>query len=116
MMEIILAEHRGFCYGVTRAVQLAESSLGQAAPICTLGPIIHNPQMVEHLKQNGIGKVESLDEMEQGTIVIRSHGVGPQVYQAAADKNLTIVDATCPHVKKAQQSAKALTKLKTFRT
>ena len=108
MMEIILAEHRGFCYGVTRAVQLAESSLGQAAPICTLGPIIHNPQMVEHLKQNGIGKVESLDEMEQGTIVIRSHGVGPQVYQAAADKNLTIVDATCPHVKKAQQSAKAL--------
>ena len=107
-MEIILAEHRGFCYGVTRAVQLAESSLGQAAPICTLGPIIHNPQMVEHLKQNGIGKVESLDEMEQGTIVIRSHGVGPQVYQAAADKNLTIVDATCPHVKKAQQSAKAL--------
>ncbi len=107
-MEIILAEHRGFCYGVTRAVQLAESSLGQAPPICTLGPIIHNPQMVEHLKQNGIGKVDSLDEMQQGTIVIRSHGVGPQVYQAATDKNLTIIDATCPHVKKAQQSAKAL--------
>lgn len=107
-MEIILAEHRGFCYGVTRAVQLAESSLGQAAPICTLGPIIHNPQMVEHLRQNGIGKVDSLDEMKQGTIVIRSHGVGPQVYQAAADKKLTVIDATCPHVKKAQQSAKAL--------
>ncbi len=107
-MEIILAQHRGFCYGVTRAVQLAESSLGQAPPICTLGPIIHNPQMVEHLKQNGIGKVDSLDEMTEGTIVIRSHGVGPEIYQAATDKNLTIVDATCPHVKKAQQAAKAL--------
>lgn len=107
-MEIILAEHRGFCYGVTRAVEMAEQSLTQAAPICTLGPIIHNPQMVDRLRQNGIGKVDSLDEMNEGTIVIRSHGVGPQVYQAAADKNLTIVDATCPHVKKAQQSAKAL--------
>ena len=107
-MEIILAEYRGFCYGVTRAVELAENSLKEAAPICTLGPIIHNPQMVERLRQNGIGKVDSLDEMEQGTIVIRSHGVGPQVYQAAADKQLTIVDATCPHVKKAQQSAKTL--------
>lgn len=107
-MEIILAQHRGFCYGVTRAVQLAEGSLEQKPPICTLGPIIHNPQMVERLKANGIGKVDSLDEMTEGTIVIRSHGVGPQVYRAAEDKNLTIVDATCPHVKKAQQSAKSL--------
>lgn len=107
-MEIILAQHRGFCYGVTRAVQLAEGSVGQTAPICTLGPIIHNPQMVEHLQKNGIGKVDSLDEMAGGTIVIRSHGVGPQIYQEAESKKLTIVDATCPHVKKAQQAAKSL--------
>ncbi len=107
-MKIILAEHRGFCYGVTRAVSLAEQSVTNTPPICTLGPIIHNPQMVEHLKKNGVGKVESLDEMHGGTIVIRSHGVGPEVYRAAEEKGLTIIDATCPHVKKAQKEAQIL--------
>ena len=75
---------------------------------CTLGPIIHNPQMVERLKNEGVGTVESLDEMESGTIIIRSHGVGPQIYKEAEEKGLEIVDATCPHVKKAQLSAKEL--------
>ena len=105
-MKIILAEYLGFCYGVKRAIKIArEHADGKS---CTLGPIIHNPQMVERLKSEGVGAVENLSSMREGTIIIRSHGVGPQVYEEAAGKGLHIVDATCPHVKKAQLSAKKL--------
>ena len=105
-MEVILAEYLGFCYGVKRAIKIArENADGKS---CTLGPIIHNPQMVERLKNEGVDMVENLADMEEGTIIIRSHGVGPQVYQEAENKGLKIIDATCPHVKKAQLSAKKL--------
>ena len=105
-MEVILAEYLGFCYGVKRAIKIArENTDGKS---CTLGPIIHNPQMVERLKNEGVDMVENLADMKEGTIIIRSHGVGPQVYQEAENKGLKIVDATCPHVKKAQLSAKKL--------
>ena len=107
-MEVILAEYFGFCYGVKRAIKIAkEHADGETS---TLGPIIHNPQMVERLKAEGVGMVEDLDAMEEGTIIIRSHGVGPQVYEKIQAKGLKIVDATCPHVKKAQMSAKKLAK------
>ena len=106
-MEVILAEHLGFCYGVKRAIKIArEHADGKS---CTLGPIIHNPQMVERLKDEGVGAVNNLSDMESGTVIIRSHGVGPQIYKQADSAGLEIVDATCPHVKKAQLSAKELT-------
>ncbi len=107
-MEVVLAEYLGFCYGVKRAIGLARSAvpIGNA---CTLGPIIHNPQMVEKLANEGVGMVESLDEMpDGGTIIIRSHGVGPAVYDKIEKKHLHVIDATCPHVKKAQMAAHAL--------
>ena len=105
-MEVILSEYLGFCYGVKRAIKIAgEHADGKS---CTLGPIIHNPQMVARLQAEGVGSVEDLAAMEEGTIIIRSHGVGPQIYKKAQAKGLTIVDATCPHVKKAQLSAKEL--------
>ncbi len=104
-MEVILAEYLGFCYGVKRAIRLARDSAdnGNAS---TLGPIIHNPQMVARLEEEGVGSVESIDEApDGGTIIIRSHGVGPAVYEAAKKRPIRIVDATCPHVKKAQKAA-----------
>ena len=105
-MGVILAKYLGFCYGVKRAIRIArEHADGKS---CTLGPIIHNPQMVERLKSEGVDAVENLADMKEGTIIIRSHGVGPQVYEEAKSRNLKIVDATCPHVKKAQLSAKEL--------
>lgn len=107
-MEIYLAAHRGFCFGVKRAVQIAEESYGEAGSIHTLGPIIHNPQLVERLADKGIHVANELSEVEEGKIIIRSHGVGPTIYQQARNKNLTILDATCPHVKKAQQSAQKM--------
>ncbi len=108
-MEVILADYLGFCYGVKRAIKIArENASEEDGASCTLGPIIHNPQMVERLKEEGVGMVEDLDGMEKGTIIIRSHGVGPQVYEAAEQKGLNLVDATCPHVRKAQQASKML--------
>ena len=104
-MKIITAEHCGFCYGVRRAVELAEKCKDANGPVATLGPIIHNPQVVERLQKQGVGVAASLAEFSGGTVVIRSHGVGPSVYQEAESKGLTVVDATCPHVQKAQQAA-----------
>ena len=107
-MEVILAEHLGFCYGVKRAIEIARQNASTDGTSSTLGPIIHNPQMVERLKNEGVGTVSSLDEMEDGLVIIRSHGVGPKVYEEAEYRGLELVDATCPHVKKAQLSAKLL--------
>jgi 4-hydroxy-3-methylbut-2-enyl diphosphate reductase len=78
-MEIILAEYLGFCYGVKRAIKIAKKHADGKS--CTLGPIIHNPQMVERLKSEGVGMTEDLDLMDEGTIIIRSHGVGPKTYE-----------------------------------
>ena len=73
----------------------------------TLGPIIHNPQVVGRLAEQGVSPVDSLDEVDKGAVVlIRSHGVGPEVYEQAENRELKVIDATCPHVKKAQQDAK----------
>ena len=107
-MEVILADYLGFCYGVKRAITIAQENASSDGKACTLGPIIHNPQMVERLRSEGVGTVDELAEMDEGTIIIRSHGVGPRIYAEAERRGLELVDATCPHVKKAQLSAKAL--------
>jgi len=105
-MKIIAAEHCGFCYGVKRAVGMAEECIGKPGRVHTLGPIIHNPQMVKRLSDKGISVVDDLGQItDHSTVIIRSHGVGPKVYAEAQAKNLEIIDATCPHVQKAQQAA-----------
>ncbi|MBQ7198835.1 MAG: 4-hydroxy-3-methylbut-2-enyl diphosphate reductase [Selenomonadaceae bacterium] len=105
-MEIFLAEYLGFCYGVKRAIKIARANTD--GKCCTLGPIIHNPQMVEKLRAEGVDAAENLSAIDEGTVIIRSHGVGPKVYEEIKAKGLKIVDATCPHVKKAQLSAREL--------
>ena len=107
-MEVILADYLGFCYGVKRAVTIAQENASTDGTASTLGPIIHNPQVVERLESEGVGTVDKLAEMEHGTVIIRSHGVGPDIYEEAERRGLDLVDATCPHVKKAQLSAKQL--------
>lgn len=107
-MEVILADYLGFCYGVKRAIKIARENASSDGTACTLGPIIHNPQMVDRLKREGVGTVDKLEDMSEGTIIIRSHGVGPDIYAVAEERKLNLVDATCPHVKKAQLSAKEL--------
>lgn len=99
-MKVIVAKNAGFCFGVRRAVEAVYEQLGRGSKVYTYGPIIHNPQVVEELASKGVVIVDNLDHVEEGTIVIRSHGVPPQVYSLMKDKGLHVVDATCPYVKR----------------
>ena len=108
-MEVILADYLGFCYGVKRAIAIAQSNAAPDGKSSTLGPIIHNPQMVDKLRTEGVGTINTLEEMPRGgRVIIRSHGVGPETYDKAEQLGLELVDATCPHVKRAQLAAKEL--------
>jgi len=100
-----VACHAGFCFGVKRAVNMAfdAASTEDNRPIYTIGPLIHNPQVVEKLESMGIRPVSSLDEAEGGRVIIRSHGVPPSIFDQAQEMGLEIIDATCPFVKKAQE-------------
>jgi len=108
-MEIYLAEHAGFCFGVKRALELAESLAGQEN-VYTLGPLIHNPQVIKDLEKQGIKCVESLSEIPKGKVIIRAHGVPPQTIFQARALGLKVVDATCPYVKKVHKLTKRLQK------
>ena len=108
---IEIAAHAGTCYGVQRALDMALAAApqaGETAQVHTLGPLIHNPIVVSELAEAGIGLAESLDDAGSGTVIIRAHGVVPQVIDAAHDRGLTVVDATCPYVKKVHMAAERL--------
>lgn len=110
-MEVILAKHAGFCFGVKRATQLAFEAADRDGDIYTLGPIIHSPQVVQRLEEMGVKPVDDVSEVESGgTIIIRSHGVAAQELEAAVGANLEVVDATCPFVKKAQEHVATLSR------
>jgi 4-hydroxy-3-methylbut-2-enyl diphosphate reductase len=108
-VEIVVAPYAGYCYGVERALRLAQEASGEVpAPIRTLGPIIHNPSVVDRLAQQGIEAVDSLDAVSEGSIIIRTHGVPPRVVAEAHRRGLEVVDATCPFVTVAQSKASEL--------
>jgi (E)-4-hydroxy-3-methyl-but-2-enyl pyrophosphate reductase len=105
------AVHAGYCWGVERALDIVNQTADthKDVPVRTLGPIIHNPQVVQSLDDKGVHSIDSLDQMpEGGTVIIRTHGVAPEVYEQAETKSLTIVDATCPLVTLVQNKAKQL--------
>jgi len=100
-MKITLAETAGFCFGVNRAVNMVYELLENGEKVCTLGPIIHNPQLVEELKEKGVRIVDTPDEVKDGEIlVIRSHGVELDVINKAEELGVRVSDATCPFVAK----------------
>lgn len=100
----------GFCFGVKRAVDIAIKTSKQHNDIFTLGPLIHNPQEVRRLEELGIKPVEDIGSMTAGTLVYRSHGVTTEESKLAADKGLTIIDATCPFVTRSQHLVRTLAK------
>ena len=108
--HIEIAAHAGVCYGVERALDLANRAGEEAAgaPVHTLGPLIHNPLVVRELEERGVHLAETLDDAEEGTLVIRAHGVVPQVIEDARKRGLTVLDATCPYVKKVHHAAEKL--------
>ena len=100
-MKITLAKTAGFCFGVNRAVKMVYELLESGKKVCTLGPIIHNPQMVEELSARGVRIVNSPNEVGQNeTLVIRSHGVTDSIYTELKMNNTDFADATCPFVAK----------------
>lgn len=107
-MKIILAKQAGFCFGVKRATRMAFEAAENGSQTFMLGPIIHSPQVVSKLEELGAEVVNDLAELETGTIIIRSHGVTSGELEEAARKELEIVDATCPFVKKAQEHVRQL--------
>ncbi len=100
-MEITVAKTAGFCFGVNRAVDLAFECARSSPKVCTLGPIIHNPQLVAQLEEQGVRAVDDLSDVpDDAVVIIRSHGVTRQIYDEIAARKLSCVDATCPFVAK----------------
>ena len=100
-MRVTLASTAGFCFGVSKAVDTVNSLLAEGKRVCTLGPIIHNPQVVADMERRGVRIVSSPEEVPEGyCLVIRSHGVGEETYRRARECEAELVDATCPFVSK----------------
>jgi len=95
-MEFHVAKSAGFCFGVKRAVQMAlDAARTETGPIYMLGEIVHNEHVIRQLRDAGIRVVETLAQVDAGTLLIRAHGAVPQVYETARQKGLKILDATC---------------------
>lgn len=105
-MEVLRADSAGACYGVNRALRLAAQTVASGKTAQTLGPLIHNPRVVADLAEKSIGVADDVDEISAEAVIIRSHGITPQVARKVKALPVTMVDATCPHVLKAQQAAK----------
>ena len=103
-MEVTVEKTAGFCFGVKRAVEKVYEQIGKTEkPIYTYGPIIHNEQVVGDLQEKGVEVIDTLEELKtirDAVVVIRSHGVGKDVYDILKENGVEIVDATCPYVKK----------------
>ncbi len=115
-MEVVLAKTAGFCFGVSRAVEQVYEQLekNQGVPIYTFGPIVHNEEVVEDLKSKGVQVINTEEELaavEEGIVIIRAHGVAKRIYDLLERNGVTVVDATCPFVKKihkkVQESSRA---------
>lgn len=106
-MRVVTAKSAGFCYGVRRALDaVMEAARTEGKRMYTLGPLIHNPQVVERLARNGVQAVESIEDMPTGGIIVMpSHGVPNPILDRATELGLEIVDVTCPFVSKVQNLA-----------
>jgi (E)-4-hydroxy-3-methyl-but-2-enyl pyrophosphate reductase len=107
-MKVIVAEKCGFCPGVKNAISMAEKILAQEKDVYSLGPIIHNTDVVEKLARAGLKTVDTIEQIPSGTVLIRSHGVAPDQLAKMQQKGLKIVDATCILVKRVQRIAREL--------
>ena len=106
--KIQLARHAGFCFGVRRAIKIAQDSLAQKdGQIFCWGELIHNTCVVKDLEKKGLRVVKGLQEIPRGgSLIIRSHGAAPEIFSEAVKRGIKIIDATCPFVQKAQEIAK----------
>jgi len=109
-MKIYLAKNSGFCFGVRRAVEMAEQCAAECGTVYTYGNIIHNDAVVQELAEKGVHSVESLDSLNAGdTLIIRAHGAPPGVYEQSERAGIRLIDATCPYVKRIHKIAEQAT-------
>ncbi|MDP3447448.1 MAG: 4-hydroxy-3-methylbut-2-enyl diphosphate reductase [Eubacteriales bacterium] len=105
-MRILLAKNSGFCFGVRRAVEMAEQCAAEGKTVYTYGNIIHNDSVVRELAENGVHSIENLESLSTGdTLIIRAHGAPPAVYEACEARSIHLIDATCPYVKRIHKIA-----------
>lgn len=107
-MEILLAKEMGFCWGVRRAIGIMEKAASERGQIISLGPIVHNPQVVAALAEKGVQVASNIDGVSGTAVAIAAHGVGPKVLEEAKAKGLDIIDTTCPIVTRSQRWAKKM--------
>lgn len=108
-MRIKIANHSGFCFGVKRAINIARKTRKEKKGIVlTLGDLIHNKRVINELKEEGIDSVDDISKIKKGTVIIRSHGVSPEIVEKLKEKNIEVIDATCPFVKRIHRLAKKL--------
>lgn len=105
---VILAKEVGFCFGVKRAINLTSQALAERKNVFILGDLVHNKRVTDVLADMGLRKAPDMDSGAGGTMIIRAHGLPRNEVQAAVDKGLEIVDATCPIVFRAQEAAQSL--------
>jgi 4-hydroxy-3-methylbut-2-enyl diphosphate reductase len=109
ILEIKTAAKAGFCFGVRRAINLAEKTVTKKYKVYTLGPIIHNPQEVKRLEKKGVKILKSLKKIKNGCIILRTHGIPLNLHQQLKkNKDILVIDATCPFVKRTQDIIKQL--------
>ena len=112
-MKIIVAQNAGLCYGVKRALTLAkETRRKRDGRVVSLGDIIHNPQVISDLRNQGIDSVADISQIRGGTVIIRSHGVSPDMTRALKRRKIDVVDATCPIVTRIQELVARLARAK----
>ena len=109
MREVKVAKSAGFCFGVKRAVEMVYNEAGKEGKVYTLGPIIHNEQVVKDLEEKGVNVLDSVNDIKDGedaTVIIRSHGISEEIYSQLKKKDVKIIDATCPFVAKIHRIVK----------
>jgi (E)-4-hydroxy-3-methyl-but-2-enyl pyrophosphate reductase len=107
-VQIKKAKTQGFCFGVAITLKKAEETVASGGKVTTLGHIVHNPQMVTEFEEKGLRNAASVDDVDEGALFVRAHGLPVEVFEKAAEKGLTIVDATCPMVTKIHVQAERL--------
>lgn len=109
-MKVEKTKDIGFCFGVRRAIDIVERLASERGGINTLGPLVHNQQVLKRLAQLGVSTVKNMDEVAGNTLVISAHGMSPQIEEEGQERNIDIIDTTCPFVRRAQVTAQRLAK------
>ena len=107
-MQIIRASEMGFCFGVRRAVEIMEEAVRDRGALVSLGSVVHNPQVVEKLRREGLEVITDVSQAGANPVAITAHGVGPEVIENLEASGVEIIDTTCPIVTRSQQWAKRL--------